>query len=60
MPGRHLRCGCLPTRRKRSSPDVTSGVVNGAMTLRSVEADEPMPSDEEKLNNMFEELVVSP
>ena len=59
MPGRRLLCGCLPSRRKRSPSDVTSGVVNGAMTLRSVEAEEPMPSDEEELNNMFEELVVS-
>ena len=58
MPGRRSLCGCLGGKR-RSTPQISYGVENGGLTLKPVEVQEPIPDDEDELNALFEQLVVS-
>ncbi len=56
MPGKSGFCWCF---RSHAPPEITYGIENGAMTLKQIEVDIPMPQDEQVLNAMFAELVVS-
>ena len=56
MPSKKGFCWCFGGR---APPEITYGIENGAMTLKQIEVDAPMPQDEEELNAMFAELVVS-
>ena len=53
-----LLCGCVGSSRA-ALPDIQHGNENGGMTLQPIELDFPMPSDEQVLNRLFEELVVN-
>ena len=55
MPVRHRFCWCLGGHKP---PDISHGTENGNMIVRQIEADLPMP-EEEELNALFSELVVS-
>ena len=56
MPSKKGFCWCFGGR---APPEITYGIENGAMTIKQIEMDAPMPQDEEELNAMFAELVVS-
>ena len=56
MPAKKRFCLCLGGT---APPEISYGVENGGMTLKPVEVDLPMPQDEEELNSLFVELVVS-
>lgn len=56
MPSKKGLCWCWGGR---APPEITYGIENGAMTLKQIETDAPMPQDEHELNAMFAELVVS-
>ena len=58
----------MPSRRNgfccwlggTAPPQISYGVENdGMMTLKPIEADIPMPTDRQELNDLFAELVVS-
>ena len=56
MPGKSGFCWCLGGT---APPEISYGIENGGMTLKPIEVDIPMPQDDEELNAMFAELVVS-
>jgi hypothetical protein len=55
MPAKKGFCWCLGGRQP---PEISYNIENGGMTLKPIQVDIPMPSDDE-LNAMFAELVVS-
>ena len=55
MPAKKGFCWCLGSR---VPPDISHGFENGAMTVKPIEADLPMPQSEEELDTLFSELVV--
>ena len=56
MPAKKGFCWCLGAT---APPEISYGMENGGMTLKPIEVDIPMPTDENELNTKFAELVVS-
>jgi hypothetical protein len=54
MPSKQAFCWCFGGR----PPDIKYGI-DGETQLKAMTVDIPMPTDENELNTMFEELVVS-
>ena len=56
MPAKKGFCWCIGGS---APPEISYGLENGGMTLKPIEVDIPMPQDENELNAIFAELVVS-